>query len=240
MLVAAASASPRERSMLEEQVIAAYLPLASKIAGRYRGRGVDLDDLRQVANMALLKAVRRFDEERGEFGPYAAATISGEVKKYFRDFGWVVRPPRSVQLLQAAIAEATETLSQADGHAPDSTALAVELDLDRGTVEAAVGAKGCFSPASLDAPQFEDGATVADRIAGETPEFELVEEWVDFVPAWGRLTADEQRLVTLRFFEDMTQETIAGIIGISQMQVSRRLKAVLAKIRQSMDATRAA
>ena len=235
LLAAAAAASPIERSMLEEQVITAHLALAARIAGRYSRRGIELDDLQQVANMALVKAVRRFNPERGQFIAFAAVTISGEIKKYFRDAGWMVRPPRSVQLIQAALGKA-----QQNGAAFDADGLAAELEVDRKAVIDAAAARGCFAAASLDAPTAHGGRTLGDSMVSEGLDLQLVEGWVDFRPAWNALDEDEKELLKLRFFDDLTQESIAKAVGCSQMQVSRRLKSVLAKVRQIMSVPTAA
>jgi RNA polymerase sigma-B factor len=227
-------ASPLERSLLEEQLVTAYLPLAARIAGRYRQRGIDLDDLRQVANLALVTAVRRFDAERGDFSAFAAVTISGEVKKYFRDHGWMIRPPRSVQMLHAVIVHADELRSRTGDRPAGIADLAADLGVDRKAVVDATTATGCFVPHSLDAPLFADGPALGDTLIGETPDDDLVDEWVDFRSAWETLDDQERQLIALRFFEDLTQDSIAQIVGTSQMQVSRRLKGVLAKIRCAM------
>ncbi|MCW2829689.1 MAG: hypothetical protein JWP31_381, partial [Aeromicrobium sp.] len=108
LIQAAAQATPAERELLEEEVVRRHLGLARHLAGRYVGRGIDRDDLIQVANFALVKAIRGFHHDRGEFVPFATVTILGEIKKHFRDHGWGVRPPRRIQQLQADITSASE------------------------------------------------------------------------------------------------------------------------------------
>ncbi len=234
LLLAAASSPPDERATIEDQVVTAHMPLAARIAGRYRQRGIDVEDLTQVAHLALVMAARRFDHERGEFPAFASVTISGEIKKYFRDHGWMMRPPRSVQLLQASIGRAEELHARAGDDRPGIDQMALELDVDRNAVADAMTARGCFSMASLDAPTFGNDRTLGDSVASVGDDLDLVDGWVDLRPAWDLLDAADKQLLVLRFFDDLTQENIARIVGSTQMQISRRLKAVLATLKESM------
>jgi RNA polymerase sigma-B factor len=206
-----------------------HLPMARHLARHYRGRGVELEELEQVANLALVKAAHGFDSERGAFAPYAAATIRGDIKKFFRDHAWSVRPPRRIQELQAAITAATDT----DAAPPDVDDLASDLDVEREVVVEALSARGCFRSESTDRPVGESGLTIGDTLPCTDTDLELVDEWVTFCRLCRELSADERDLLRMRFVEDLTQQEIADRLGISQMQVSRRLRAVLDGLRRS-------
>jgi RNA polymerase sigma-B factor len=203
--------------------------MARHLALRFRGRGVELEELEQVANLALVKAAHGFDSSRGDFAPYAAATIRGDIKKFFRDHAWSVRPPRRIQELQAAITAATD----GDTAPQDVDDLADDLDVDPEDVVEALSARGCFRSESTDRPVGESGLTIGDTLPCTDDDLELVDEWVTFSRLCQELSADERALLRMRFVEDLTQQQIADRLGISQMQVSRRLRAVLDGMRQS-------
>lgn len=194
-----------------------HLPLAARIARSYRARGVEDDDLLQVARLALVKAAERFDEGRGAFAPFAASTIRGEIKRYFRDHAWVVRPPRRLQDLQARIAVETSRGVR------DPRRIAAALDEPLAEVREALAASGCFSPEHL-----EDALGTAVRIDDG---FDRVDAWLTMRSLRGSLSVDDRRLLAWRFVDEMPQREIAALLGISQMQVSRRLSALLARLR---------
>ena len=212
-----------------ESLVHEHLPMARHLALHFRGRGVELEELEQVANLALVKAAHGFDSERGAFAPYAAATIRGDIKKFFRDHAWSVRPPRRIQELQAAITAATD----ADTAPHDVDDLASDLDVEREDVVEALSARGCFRSESTDRPVGESGLTIGDTLPCTDTDLELVDEWVTFCRLCRELSADERDLLRMRFVEDLTQQEIADRLGISQMQVSRRLRAVLDGMRRS-------
>ncbi len=212
-----------------ESLVHEHLPMARHLALHFRGRGVELEELEQVANLALVKAAHGFDSERGAFAPYAAATIRGDIKKFFRDHAWSVRPPRRIQELQAAITAATDP----DSAARDVDDLASELDVEPEDVVEALSARGCFRSESTDRPVGDSGLTIGDTLPCTDTDLELVDEWVTFCRLCRELSADERDLLRMRFVEDLTQQQIADRLGISQMQVSRRLRAVLDGMRQS-------
>jgi len=212
-----------------ESLVHEHLPMARHLALHFRGRGVELEELEQVANLALVKAAHGFDSERGAFAPYAAATIRGDIKKFFRDHAWSVRPPRRIQELQAAITAATD--SDAASHDVDD--LASDLDVEPEDVVEALSARGCFRSESTDRPVGESGLTIGDTLPCTDTDLELVDEWVTFCRLCRELSADERDLLRMRFVEDLTQQEIADRLGISQMQVSRRLRAVLDGMRRS-------
>jgi RNA polymerase sigma-B factor len=212
-----------------ESLVHEHLPMARHLALHYSGRGVELEELEQVANLALVKAAHGFDPDRGAFAPYAAATIRGDIKKFFRDHAWSVRPPRRIQELQAAITSATGT----DSAAQDVDDLANELDVEPEDVVEALSARGCFRSESTDRPVGDSGLTIGDTLPCTDTDLELVDEWVTFCRLCRELSADERDLLRMRFVEDLTQQQIADRLGISQMQVSRRLRAVLDGMRES-------
>lgn len=240
LIEAAASSSGLEREMLEEEVVRRHLGLARQLAGRYVGRGVDREDLIQVANFALVKAIRGFHHDRGEFVPFATVTILGEIKKYFRDHGWGVRPPRRIQQLQADITKVSERRMQTEAKMPDMGDIAAELDADVSDVSEAMAARGCFSPSSLDQPVGESRQPLGETIRWDETQFDFVDEWVTIEPLFRELADDERELLRLRFVEDKTQQEIADIVGVSQMQVSRRLAKVLAQLRSKASVSTAA
>jgi RNA polymerase sigma-B factor len=232
LIEAAAQAGPVERAALEEEVVRRHLGLARHLAGRYAGRGVDREDLVQVANFALVKSIRGFHHDRGEFVPFATVTILGEIKKYFRDHCWGVRPPRRIQQLQADITAASERLLQTDGHMPTVEQIAAELGAEISDVSEAMAARGCFSPTSLDQPVRDGGQSLGETMRWDETAYDFIEDWVTVGPLCEALSPDERELLRLRFVEDKTQQEIADLVGVSQMQVSRRLSKLLEQLRE--------
>jgi RNA polymerase sigma-B factor len=226
--------------MLEDEIVRRHLGLAKHLASRYFGRGADREDLIQVASFALVKAIRGFDRTKGEFVPFATVTIRGEIKKYFRDSCWGVRPPRRIQQLQAGISRATERRLQADSRAPGHADLADDLGTDVSEIREALSARGCFSPASLDQPSRADDQPLGHNLPVEERAYDFIEHWVTVGPLCEQLDDDERELLRLRFVEDKTQQEIATLIGVSQMQVSRRLAALLQTLREGADVETAA
>ena len=174
---AATTTDPQERTRLLEEVVVLNIPLADAVASRYRNRGIDLDDLTAVARLALVKASRRFDCGLGsDFADFATPTIRGEVRRYFRDFGWVVRPPRRIQEMQAAIAAAEGELNGRLGQSPRPSQLAEAMGADVADVEEALAARGCFSPTSLDLPVGErQDVSLADVLVDDASSFAAAE-----------------------------------------------------------------
>lgn len=239
LLEAAAAASPAERELLEDEVVRRHLGLVHHLAGRYSGRGADREDLLQVASFALVKAIRGYDHAKGEFVPFATVTILGEIKKHFRDSCWGVRPPRRIQQLQAGISQATERRLQSDARTPCDEDLAEDLDTDVAEIREALAARSCFSPTSLDQPLRADGRPLGESLPVEESAFDFIENWVTIGPLCEQLADDERELLRLRFVEDKTQQEIANLIGVSQMQVSRRLSGLLQRLREGADSVAA-
>jgi RNA polymerase sigma-B factor len=228
-----------DREVLRAEVVVLNMGVARAIAHRYRQRGLAEDDLVQAAYVGLVKAVNGFDpaHER-DFMSYAVPTISGEVKRYFRDFGWAVRPPRRVQELQGSIARVSGELTQQLGRSPKPSEVAEHLGVDVEDVIEALAADGAFTPASLDVPVGIDGAaTLGDLMpAQDAADFTSAEARVVLGPAVRRLGARDRRILELRFFAGWTQEQIARDIGVTQMQVSRLLSRILKELREELTA----
>lgn len=201
-----------------------HLDLAVRIARRYSGRGVEREDLEQVARLALVKAAHHYDPDRGPFGPFAATTVRGEVKRYFRDLAWGVRPPRRVQELQARMSAEPAP----DGRDEDPWTMARRLGEPVADVREAMAARGCFSCDSIDAA--EDGG---HWFGLEDERFETIEQRETFRALCVGLSDDDRRLLAWRFVEELTQQQIADRLGISQMQVSRRLSRLLEGLRSA-------
>jgi RNA polymerase sigma-B factor len=232
------SSSEAERSQAMEAVTRLHMPLARSLAHRYSGKGLDREDLEQVAFLALLKAIQRFDlDQATEFGAYATPTITGELRRHFRDHGWLVRPPRGLQERRQVVAEARTRLEQELGHEPDHADIAQALDLTLDEVKEAQVASTNLRPASLDATTTDGGRPVLDLVDARADHDSdpARDESIVVRTALMRLPAREQRIVELRFAHDMTQAEIAETMGLSAMQVSRLLRRVLADLREHLE-----
>jgi len=219
----------------EDEIIRINMAVASDCARRYRGRGIATDDLEQVAYLGLVKAVRGFDPARGyDFLAFAVPTIRGELRRHFRDLGWALRPPRSVQELQTRILGAESDLAQELGRSPRPTDFARHLDVDLEQVLDALGANGCFAPTSLDVPAAEGDDALGDRLGGLDPAFDTAEARVTLSAVMRGLTPRERRILELRFFGGRTQAEIGADIGVTQMQVSRLLNRILGRLREKL------
>lgn len=234
LLVRIAATTDRvEKKRLQDEVVVLNMGVARAIASRYRDRGVGQDDLTQAAYVGLVKAVQGFDPtfER-DFLSYAVPTVTGEVKRYFRDFGWTVRPPRRIQELQAQISRASSDLAQTLHRSPTPGEVAEFLSVEVDSVIEALAADGCFTPASLDVPVGEDGSTSMGELLGaDDADLGRAEARIVLAPAVRGLAPRDRRILELRFFVGWTQEQIAGDIGVTQMQVSRLLARILADLR---------
>lgn len=236
----AVSAPAPQRAELRRAVVLDHLDVADSLARRYRHRGADEADLVQVAHLALVEAVERFDPERGDFVAFAVPTILGSLKRYFRDHGWMVRPPRRIQDLQAEIGPAWAELSQELRQTPSTHELAQRLDRETSEVAEACGARGCFRPTSLDAPFGDGPGSLATTLADTESAFDLVDIATTLGPACRVLSPTDRQLLHLRFFRQLTQREIAAELGVSQMQVSRSLTRILDTLRHQLEHPRAA
>lgn len=217
---------------VREELALRLMPLVRAVARRYARRGEPLDDLVQVGSIGLLKALDRFDPDRGvPFRGFAVPTISGEIRRHFRDAGWMVRPPRDLQELVLAVSAATERLAASQGHEPTIAELAEETQVGVDEIAEALRAGGGYRAASLDAPTADDGLSVGDGI-GETDDgFDLIDARHDVQRGLAGLRPRERRIVALRFWGGLSQREIADEIGISQMHVSRLLRGALQQMR---------
>jgi len=220
-----------------EALILLNLGLADGIAGRYLGRGIDRDDLVQVARLGLVKAVRRFRPGLGQsFAGFAAPTISGEIKRHFRDTGWMVRPPRRLQELGVRMRDAEKDLEQNLHRRPRSHELAAVLDVGEEQVRAAREAASSFHALSLDVPAGPGQAPTEMTLEEAEDPFAAIDDAAWLRDALAELTDRERLVLRLRFVDLMTQSDIAEQIGVSQMQVSRILRATLSRLRARLEA----
>ncbi|MER7936150.1 MULTISPECIES: SigB/SigF/SigG family RNA polymerase sigma factor [unclassified Streptomyces] len=223
-----------ERDALRDELVAAWLPMAHRLAGRFRDRGENIEDLRQVAALGLVKAVDRYEPSRGAFESYAIPTITGEVKRHFRDRMWALRVPRSVQELRNRVRVARRELMERPGSPePSRAALAAHTGLTEDEVKAGLEALESFSTLSLDAELSagEDGHSLADTLGDVDGSFDTVVDREAVKEGLRRLPERERDILYMRFFEDMTQSRIADKLGISQMHVSRLITRSCATVR---------
>jgi RNA polymerase sigma-B factor len=226
-----------DREALTEELIRLNMPVARSIAIRYRRRGIPDDDLEQVAYLALVRVAHSYDHSSGhDFLSYAVPSIRGEVRRHFRDVGWMVRPPRRVQELQSRIASTESELASELGHPPTPQELATELDESADDVHEALAANGCFTPTSLDQVVHEDApGSLGDQLGAEEPGLAAAEARVVLGPALDRLGERDQSIVRMRFFGQRTQQEIADEIGVTQMQVSRLLSRIMRDLRADVE-----
>ena len=219
-----------------EHLVKLHLPLVEYLARRFRGRGEPLDDLIQVASLGLLKAIDRFDPDRGvEFSTYATPTIVGELKRYFRDKGWAIRVPRHLQEVGLQVAEALPALAQELGRSPKLSEIGEALGYQEEEVLEAMNAAQVYSLRSLDAPTGTDDTTQSiARLGAEDEAIELFESWASVAPLLKQLPSREREILYLRFVANETQSAIADKLGISQMHVSRLLSKTLSSLRESV------
>ena len=241
-----------DKERLRQEIATDWLPMAHRLAARYRNRGESLDDLQQVAALGLVKAVTRYDPTRGTaFESYAVPTIDGEIKRHFRDCMWSVHVPRRVQLLRSRVRASRQELTQtAGGRTPTLAQIAEHAGLTEQEAADGLEALESFTSLSLDA-QTQGPADVGPLSLGETlgapdPAIDTVVDRETVKPQLCRLPEREREILYLRFFGGMTQSTIAEMLGISQMHVSRLISRSCSAIReeiardQAEDAERAA
>jgi RNA polymerase sigma-B factor len=228
----AAYATTRDQRV-REALVERFLPLARSIAKRYRKAEEPFDDLLQVASLGLLKAIDRFDPERGiAFSSFAVPTIVGELRRHFRDRCWSVRPPRELQERALEVDKYRSELTSRLGRAPSVRELGQALELDDEQVLEALQAQQGMRATSLDAPRGgEDGdGTLGDMHGMADPELQRAEHRATLARLFERLDERERRVLRLRFEQDLTQEQIGELVGVSQMQVSRIIRGALAKL----------
>jgi RNA polymerase sigma-B factor len=231
----ARDAAPHRREALRDDLTRFCLPFAGRLARRYRGRGEPLEDLEQVARLGLVKAIDRYDPARGSFTAYAVITISGEIKRHFRDKTWGVHVPRRIQDLCLEVSHASMVLTTELSRTPTVAELAVHLKIGEPAVREALESSAGYSPASLNAPAGGEGAAeFGDLLGGADTELESVDDKLTVAELLLRLPARERRMLAMRFYGNRTQAEIAAELGISQMHVSRLLSRALAWLREAM------
>jgi RNA polymerase sigma-B factor len=217
----------RDRALVE------LMPLVRALASRYAGRGEPLEDLVQVGALGLIKAVDRFDVDRGvEFSSYAVPTIVGEIRRHFRDKAWAMHVPRRLKELSVRLSRVLDQLTTELGRSPTIAELAEATQVEEEDVIDALDSANAYSTRSLHAP-FEDGddSSLADKLGTDETGYAEVEDGSLVAAGLDALDERERRIVELRFFEEMTQSQIAAEVGISQMHVSRLLRSALATMR---------
>lgn len=213
-----------------EEVMRRFAPLASSIAHHFRGKGVGDADLEQTAMLGMFRALDRYDPELGAFEPFAARTISGELKRYLRDRAWAMRVPRGLQERSLEVARVRQHLTQRLARDPTPSDIATDLGCSVEEVVEAMVAAFAFASSSLDTPATDDNGPLTDSIGHLDPRLELSEHWQTLRPALDALPDRERQVVLLRFYEEMTQSEIAEVIGVSQMHVSRLLARALDRL----------
>ncbi|MBB5907074.1 RNA polymerase sigma-B factor [Actinoalloteichus hymeniacidonis] len=225
-------AEDERRKPVRDALVARHLQLATNLARKFDRRGEPLEDLVQVATVGLINAVDRFDPAKGfDFLSFAVPTIMGELRRHFRDSAWSVRVPRRLKELSSSVIGARAELTQRLGRTPKPSEIADHLDISREEVFEALVASGGRQGTSLDrlledSPNTEFGA--------EDPEMTEVDNRRLLHPLLNELTERDRKIVVLRFFGGMSQADIARRVGVSQMQVSRLLAAILEKLRTSI------
>jgi RNA polymerase sigma-B factor len=235
-------AATRDRAM-REALVRRYLPLARYAANHYARRSEPYDDLVQVASLGLLKAIDRFDPHNGAtFSSYALPTMLGELRRYFRDRGWAVRPPRTLQEHALAVERAAAELTNARGRSPTVGELSAATGLSDEEVLEAREAVVAHTATSLSAPvgDTEEAAELGELMGGEDPEYERADARATVDALLATLTRREREILRLRMEDDLTQSEIGERVGLSQMHVSRLLRQILDKLHVAAAARAAA
>ncbi|MET9735887.1 RNA polymerase sigma factor SigF [Streptomyces sp. NPDC006458] len=224
------------RDALRGEIVEAWLPMADRLAGRFRSRGESYEDLRQVAALGLVKAVDRYDAARGHaFESYAVPTVTGELKRHFRDHMWTLHVPRRVQDLRNRVRFAVQDLGHL-GRTPTVAEIAGHTGLGEDEVKAGLEALESFNALSLDAapPGGEDGSSLGDALGSTDPALDTVVDREAVRPRLAALPERERAILYMRFFDDMTQSRIAEELGISQMHVSRLISRCCNRLRDQV------
>jgi len=230
-------ATHTDRPELRRRTIEAWLPMANRLAHRYARHGDGRDDLRQTAQIGLIKAVDRFNPERGaDFVNFAVPTILGEIKRYFRDRTWSVRVPRRLQEMRLAINDANTLLTQTLNRQPTIADIARHLGTSEELVVEGLEGSRALHAVSLSTPLTADGTVeLIDTFGDDEHGYDLVDIQADLGQAIARLNERERRILTMRFWGNQTQTQIAAQTGVSQMHISRILTSTLAKLRTELD-----
>ena len=224
----------KERRRFLDEVIVLNMAMADSVVSRYTGRGVATEDLRQVAYIALTRAAHRFDPAQGtEFAAFAVPSMRGEVRKYFRDYAWMVRPTRRIQEIQPRINRAHDDLWREHGRSPRPSEIAERIGEPVDVVVEALSTDGCYTPSSLDKPVLagETSAPLGELLGVEDAEQEQAEARVILRPLIRQLSERDRRILNMRFIQGLSQREIAEDIGVTQMQVSRLLTRIYGDLR---------
>lgn len=229
------AAVPEAQWAVDEAVLA-NLGVARAMAASFRNKGIALEDLEQVACTALVAAAHRFvPAEDRDFLSFAVPTIRGELKRHFRDCGWMVRPPRRVQEIQLRVLAARDRLARDRGRVPTVEEIAADLGECEQHVADALRLDGCFAPSSLDRPLESGTATLGDLLPqGEEHSMAAAEARVVLGPAVRRLDGRDREVIRLRFFDGLTQKEIGERLGVTQTQVSRMLTRITEELRECL------
>ena len=224
------------RTTLRDEIIENHLALVTHTARKFANRGEPLDDLIQVGTIGLIKAIDRFDPDKGfEFSTFAMPTIIGEIKRHFRDKTWAIQVPRRLQELGASVNHAITDLTNQLDRSPTIAEIAKHLDISVDDVVEAINANSAYSTVSLDSkPSEDEGMTLGQRVGSIDEALEGVEYRESLRPLLAALPEREQTILVMRFFENKSQTEIARELGISQMHVSRILAQTLATLREAL------
>jgi len=223
---------------VRDELVERFMPLARKLARRYSRGYESLDDLTQVASVGLIKAVERFDPSRGiAFSSYAVPTIAGELKRYFRDYSWAVRPPRDLQELTLRVDNVAADLTRTLERSPTTAELCEETGLSEEQLLEVIQARSARGAISLQAPTGSDGesGTLEDWIGHDDGGIELAETSAVLDGLLSNLSPRERAILRMRFDEDLTQAEIGEVIGVSQMQISRLIRQAVQRLRERAD-----
>ncbi len=222
-----------------EQLIVSHLNLVRYIAAKFKNRGEPLDDLIQVGTIGLIKAIDRFEPDRGlEFTTYATPTIMGEVKRHFRDKGWTIRVPRRLQELSAKVNQATDALTAELQRSPTIDEIAAKLGTTADEVLEAMESSSAYSSVPLEgtgSAEDDDAPSVIDRYASVDGELAASDDRMVLEEVISEFPEADQQAIRMRYMEGMTQVEIAERLGISQVQVSRMLRRALKRIQEKID-----
>ncbi|MES4904297.1 MULTISPECIES: SigB/SigF/SigG family RNA polymerase sigma factor [unclassified Streptomyces] len=237
--IAALPDGPKKEA-LRQEVVCAWMPMAERLARRFHNRGESAEDLRQVAMLGLVKAVKRYEPDRGNaFESFAVPTVVGEIKRHFRDHMWGVHVPRRVQELRNRVRAAVQDLTRTpDDRSPSVSEIVRHTGMSEEDVLLGLEAMGSFSALSLDAelPGADDGYSLADTLGTTEPSYDRVIQREALKPKLRALPEREQHILYLRFFREETQTRIAEQLGISQMHVSRLISRTCARLHDQIEA----
>ena len=222
-----------------DQLIVSHLNLVRFLASKFKNRGEPLDDLVQVGTIGLIKAIDRFDPERGlEFTTYATPTILGEIKRHFRDKGWSIRVPRRLQELSAKVNQATDELTVELQRSPSVEEIAAKLGVGAEEILEAMESSGAYTSVSLEAggsSEDDEAPALIDRLGSVDEDLDASDDRMVIDDAIRDFSPREQEIVRMRFIDGLTQVEIAKRLGVSQVQVSRLLRRTLRKIQDKID-----